>query len=101
MKNYEISDDRSTEEVAKTYGFVVANDKFMSGWGKAPGRSILAVPFVDEKDRDTILLRVEKRSEMKRVRIVYGKSYHPAMREGDHLHIYNTTTSFRYSLNPA
>lgn len=27
MKKYEISDDRSTEEVNKTYGFVVANDK--------------------------------------------------------------------------
>jgi hypothetical protein len=98
MKNYIIEDDRTTDEVNNTLGFVVATDKFMSGWGKAAGRSYVAVPFVSEEDKYKVLSRINRRSEMKRVREVYGKTYRPSMRSGDHLHIYNTKNSFRYAL---
>lgn len=31
MRKYEFSDDRTSEEIEKTIGFVIATDKFMSG----------------------------------------------------------------------
>lgn len=96
MSKYIIKDDRTQEEIAATRGFVIATDKFMSGWGDAPHRSIVAVPFTDEEDKRKVMSRMEKRNEMKRVRLVYGKSYKPSLSGGDHLHIYNTTTSMRY-----
>ena len=96
--NYIINDDRTPEEITNTIGFVVATDNFMSGWGNAQGRSIVAVPFVSEEDCKKIMNRMELRREMKRVREIWSNEYKPRLYEGDHLHIYDTTTSFRYSL---
>ena len=98
MKNYTIKDDRTREDVEKTKGFVVATDKFMSGWGSAPGKSYVAVPFISAEDRERIEIRMRRRPEMKRIRIVYGKKYRPSLHSGDHLHIYNIIDSFRYAL---
>lgn len=98
MKNFIIEEDRTAEEVQKTIGFVVATDKFMSGWGNAEGRSLIAVPFTSEEDREKVLRRIARRSEMKRVRTVRGKEFKPRLNSGDHLHIYDTTKSFRYAL---
>lgn len=92
---YTIQDDRTPEEKAKTIGFMVATDRFLSGWGNAPGRSIVAVPVVSFSDRETVENRLNLRNEMKRVRFV-GPSYRPRLYPGDHLHIYNTKHSFRY-----
>ena len=93
-----IRDDRTDEEKAATVGFMVATDRFMSGWGHAPGRSIVAVPCVSADDAATVERRLILRSEMKRVRWASGNTYRPKLRAGDHLHIYNTQTSFRYAL---
>jgi hypothetical protein len=98
MSKYIIEDNRTKEEIEKTCGFVVATDKFMSGWGAAPHISVVAIPFISEDDRIKVMSRVKKRSEMKRVRVVYGKQYKPRLSAGDHLHIYDTTNSFRYTL---
>lgn len=98
MRKYEFSDDRTSEEIEKTIGFVIATDKFMSGWGRAPHKSVVAVPFTSESDKEDVLRRMMRRTEMIRIREVYGKTYYPSLRYGDHLHIYNTTSSFRYSL---
>lgn len=98
MKNYIIDDDRNPLEKEQTIGFVVATDSFMSGWGLAKGKSIIAVPFISEEDKEKVLRRIKLRREMKRVRVTYGTSYRPALSLGDHLHIYNTTNSFRYAL---
>lgn len=97
---YTLVDDRTEEEVNKTKGFVIATDNFMSGWGQAPGKSIIAVPFVSADDMDVIMLRMNRRTEMKRIRCVRGKHYKPRLSANDHLHIYNTTDSMRYPLPP-
>lgn len=98
MRKYKFEDDRTPLEVKQTLGFVVATDKFMSGWGAAPVSSVIAVPFVSEEDKENVLRRVNRRGEMKRVRVVYGEQYKSNLSKGCHLHIYDTTKSFRYSL---
>lgn len=97
-KKYTLVDDRTTDEVKLTVGFVKATDKFMSGWGKALGKSVIAVPFTSADDMDKVMERINRRNEMKRVRVVMGNEYHPSLNSNDHLHIYNTTTSFRYTI---
>ena len=84
-----IDDKRSDKEKKATIGFVVANDKFMSGWGLAPGRSIVACAFHNKKDEEEVYYHfLNKRPEMKYLRVVYGKTYTPRMKDGDHLSIY-------------
>ncbi len=95
---YILTDDRTEEEVNKTIGFIIATDKFMSGWGDAPGKSVVAIPFVSCEDMEVVRERMERRAEMKRIRVVYNKNYRPRLYKGDHLHIYNTSTSFRYHI---
>ena len=104
-------DNRSISEVGETAAFVIATDSAMSGWGEAPGRSIVARPIkrklyvsIDSNGNTRShyevnleeLKRVESvfdsRREFKRVRVVYGKVYKPRMDDGDHLHIYGFDT---------
>lgn len=98
MKNPIIQDDRTTAEKAATICFIVATDNFLSGWGQAAKRSIVAVPIINDDDRQKVWLRMTVRKEMKRIRIITGNVYRPKLYPGDHLHIYNTTNSFRYVL---
>ncbi len=86
-------DDRSPADVKRTIGFWVATDSFMSGWGEAPGRSIVAVPFVNADDATTVERQLRLRHEMKRLRMV-GPDYQPKLRDGDHYHVYGLN-SFR------
>lgn len=81
-----IDDQRTDEDKAKTEGFVVATDSFMSGWGNAKSRSLFAVPFTTAEQAQIVLHNMECRSEMKRARIV-GKDYRPKLSAGDHLSI--------------
>jgi len=90
-------DDRTPEEVAATIGFWVATDSFMSGWGCAPGRSLVACPVVSSEDSDAVERRFRLRPEFKRVRFCLA-NYRPKLSDRDHLHIYDTRTSFRYPL---
>ena len=90
-------DDRTFEDIQRTIGLVVATDRFMSGWGKAPRRSLVACPVVDDEDRERVERRFQLRSEFKRVRFVYGALYTPRLHQGDHLHVYGMN-SFRYAL---
>lgn len=87
-------DDRTDEEKAATVGFVVATDRFMSGWGQAPGRSLVAVPVTSYEDQKDVTETLERRPEMLRVRFCM-KTYRPRLYQGDHLHIYDTKDSFR------
>ena len=84
-----VEDWRTPDEVAKTIGFVVATDSFMSGWGKAQGRSLFAVPFTNYDEAATVEGNMNRRDEMKRVRIVYGADYPQKVKLGpeDHLSI--------------
>ena len=98
-----IKDDRTPEEKQATIGFMVATDDFMSGWGDAPRRSIVARPVKDDNDLKRVKLRFNLRPEFKRVKFVKGKAtpaglmYKPRLHPGDHLHIYSLN-SFTYSL---
>ena len=96
MAGYTIQDDRAEAEKDVTIGFVVATDKFMSGWGQArSGRSIVARPVRDTEECDRVMRLFEDRDEFKRVRYASGREYKPRLRSGDHLHIYNFDT-FNY-----
>ncbi len=82
-----IDDRRTKRDKARTVGFVVATDSFMSGWGQARnGRSIFAVPLSSWEQSDIVEANMRARSEMKRVRVV-GKDWKPKLHAGDHLSI--------------
>ena len=81
-----IEDWRTPEQKAATIAMVVATDRFMSGWGKAQGRSYFAVPVTDPDHLHIVLENMEDRDEMLRVRVV-GNDYRPRLRDGDHLSI--------------
>lgn len=91
----EVDDRRTPEDKAITAGFVVATDSFMSGWGRARGRSLFAVPFRTYEEAEIVLQNMEARSEMKRARIV-GKDYRPRLRDGDHLSIRDMSDCSRF-----
>ena len=92
-----VKDDRTEAEKSVTLGFMVATDKFMSGWGEARnGRSLVACPVVSQRDLQHVEQTFDNRSEFLRVRFV-GKDYLKTVRlyANDHLHVYNTCTAFR------
>ena len=97
MTDYIRQDDRTLEERQHTVGFWVATDSFMSGWGLAKGRSLVACPVFGPDDSDAVERRFRLRREFKRVRYVAGPTFYPRLYSGDHLHIYDAT-SFRYAL---
>lgn len=84
--SYVIDDRRSNEDKELTWGFVVATDRFMSGWGMAPGRSLFAVPVRNHREAEIVLDNMRSRGDMVRPRIV-GSDYRPRLRTGDHLSI--------------
>jgi len=90
-----ILDRRSEAEKESTWGFVVATDSFMSGWGDAPRRSLFAVPVRNWKEAEIVLDNMQHRPEMKRARIV-GKDYRPKLRPGDHLSIRDMSDCARF-----
>lgn len=83
-----VHDRRTDMDKARTAGFVVATDSFMSGWGLAPGRSLFAVPFANGIQAGIVERNMHHRSEMKRVRLV-GADYPQRVKlwPGDHLSI--------------
>ena len=92
-----VHDRRTEEDKARTAGFVVATDSFMSGWGKAPGRSLFAVPFADDIQAAIVERNMQHRSEMKRVRIV-ARDYPQQVKlsPSDHLSISDMRGSSRF-----
>jgi hypothetical protein len=91
-----IDDRRTDDERARTAYLVVATDRFMSGWGKAPGRSLFAVPCDCLSQAKIVAANMHNRSEMKRVRIVYAKTYRPRLSAGDHFSIRSMSDSSRF-----
>lgn len=71
------------------HGYVVATDSFMSGWGKAPGRSIVAVEVHNHAHEKHVTDVLERRPEMKRVRFSVNL---PRVRRGDHLDVWTRKT---------
>ena len=77
-----INDKRKSP--TEPWGYMVATDKCMSGWGQAPGRSLFALAVHTPEQREAARDRLEHRSEMIRVRFNLDL---PRLREGDHLSI--------------
>lgn len=65
---------------------VVATDRFMSGWGQAPGRSLFALPVGPEDNVNRILDKMADRSDMMRPRFVLSLR-NVKLYAGDHLSI--------------
>jgi len=78
-------DDRTPEQKKTHRSIIVGTDSFMSGWGGAQGGLSYAGWACEPDVKDRVFNWVARRSEMKRVREVYG-DYRP--RGCKHLHIY-------------
>lgn len=82
----------------KSTRFVVCTDTFMSGWGKALGRSLYALR-VGPASAQIVLANAKRRREMKRCRIVKAKANgrpDVKLRAGDHLAIVGRDTAQRW-----
>ena len=89
------TDDRRTaDDKRRTWGFVVATDSFMSGWGNAQSRSLFAVPVKDHHQAEIVAANMRNRSEMKRVRIVGLFYFGTLIRPCHGGHINRQTQSF-------
>lgn len=80
-------DDRTDGQRAATVIIIAATDSFMSGWGKAPGKSYCGWACDTWEKAKSIQDWLENRGEMKRVRQVLS-GWKPAMKNGDHCHVY-------------
>ena len=76
--------DRRRDPSHQPRGFVVMRDKFMSGWGKAPGNSYYAIAVETENEGYVVIANAADRSEMKNVR--WSRTL-PRIRANDHLSV--------------
>lgn len=87
-----INDKR--QDKAEPAGFVVFTDSFMSGWGKAPGRSLYALAFQTSEEADVLWNNGYDRSDMKRGRILHSeRDLLRTVKPGDHLSIVDRDTA--------
>lgn len=90
-----VEDSRTvdTRPISAVKKWLVANDKFLSGWGRAPKRSLVAYP-VDElsyERLDKLRAFCDLRSDFVYVRV---QGNLPRMHDGDHLSIYDVPSRF-------
>jgi hypothetical protein len=78
------------------HGYVVATDKFMSGWGHARRKSYYVIAVDSQAEADVVLANMAHRSEMKRV---HQARMLPDVRPGDHMHIVDKRKAARF-FNP-
>lgn len=87
-----IQDDRTADERETHTTLIVGTDSFMSGWGGATGGVSVAAWAVDRRDTQAVKAVqewVERRGDLRRVRVVYdlpGNRYRPRGR--GHCHVY-------------
>ena len=84
-------DDRRTKDTRKVEDvelWVVATDKFMSGWGRAMGRSLVAYPadLCMHEQKKRLIEWMESRLDFLRVRENMNL---PRLGAADHLAIYD------------
>lgn len=80
-----LEDDRSDGQKKTHTTLVVGTDRVMSGWGLAQGGRSYAAWACLPEDEAHVLQWVESRSDMTRVRVVYG-AWRP--KGTGHAHIY-------------
>lgn len=94
-------DDRRTDKGTRPWGYMVATDAFMSGWGGASGgRSLYAVACLHTDDAAIIEDNFRNRSEFRRARWVLSLKADgtPRVRMGpsDHLAIVDRGTAWAF-----
>jgi hypothetical protein len=78
--------------------YVVATDKFMSGWGGAKGgKSYYVVLVHSPKEEEIVLRNMQRRSEMKNVRV---QSMLPDVGPRDHMHVVDKKEAARFFKEP-
>lgn len=79
---------RDTRPISEIGFWAVATDRFLSGWGQAASRSLVAYPLtgLGYKQQEDILAMMDKRQEFQRVRT---NLHLPRLGAGDHLSIYD------------
>ena len=84
-KDHRTKDTRPASEVRY---WAVATDSFMSGWGMAPNRSLVAYPIdkLDGSQECRLFAWMRNRGDFKRVR---DNLTLPRLGNGDHLSIYD------------
>jgi len=82
IRGQEIEDVRKKK--TQPWNYVIMIDSFMSGWGKAPGRSYIAIAVDNQEEADIVMQNARKRSEMKSIRL---RKKLPKVSEGDHLKV--------------
>ena len=82
----DVHDDRTPEQKQTHTWAVVGSDSFLSGWGGARGRVSYAAWACRFDDLAEVQDRIERRSDMKRVRVVDLRTYR--VRGNVHLHVY-------------
>jgi len=91
-----IDDQRSDQDKIVTRGFIVATDRFMSGWGPCRGgKSLFAVPFRNYAEARIVMDNMRGRSEMCKAREV-GRDYKPQLGPHDHLSIRSIEDASRF-----
>jgi len=84
--------DHRTKDNDKPLCWAVATDKFMSGWGCAPGHSYVAYPIYSYEDERALLEWMEERRDFIRVRINLSL---PRLKDGDHCSTYDRPEHIR------
>ena len=85
MKNYTIVDRRENKK--EPVGYVVANDRFLSGWGGAAGgRSLIAYAYHDHNEMVARFNHCKRRSDFAYVR---DNMHLPRLYDNDHLVIHD------------
>lgn len=93
--NSRIDDRRERGETIRTWGFVRAIDKFMSGWGRAPVKSVIAWPVHDLYEAEVLATAIRNRSDMKSVKII-GRDWKPQPAKGEHVSIRSRSDTESY-----
>ncbi len=89
-----IVNDRRKDKTTP-WAFVVMTDAFMSGLGKANGRSLYALAVSNPDEAKRVMDNASRRREMKRVRLVQNLR-NVKLKRGDHLSIADRNDAARW-----
>ena len=81
-----VRDDRTPEQIETHPILIVGTDRFLSGWGKARGGMSYAAWACTPEDERSVLEWVERRGDLKRVRVVCG-AYRPSGSGDCHIYV--------------
>lgn len=85
------------EDTAEPWGFVVCRDTFLSGWGRAPGRSFYVLAVQDARECGIVTQNAARRSDMEDIRLVRDwRAISAMIGDGDHVAIVDRRDAARW-----